>query len=218
MPVLTEELLRLKGHRWQVSCVAFSPDGLRFASGGWDKEIHVRNLAAPDTTCVLKGAHKVPVTSVCWQKPQGNIVCTGSADCTAVLWNVSTERSVATLRGHYGWVLGTSFSNVLPSCIATASWDKLVRLWSPESQNVISTLTGHTKGVWSVDFHPRSTELCSGGDEGNVIVWDARSCRPTATLSGGHSSGIYCAAWSPDGSLIASGSSDTKVMIINCHA
>ena len=69
----------------------------------------------------------------------------------------------------------------------------------------------HTAGVWSVDFHPDSMTLCSGGQDGSMIIWDAWSNKPVRDLSYGHTDGVYSAKWSPDGALIASGSADTKV-------
>ena len=65
--------------------------------------------------------------------------------------------------------------------------------------------------MWSVDFHPKSSALCTASEDGTVKVWDARTNRVVRTLSGGHSEGVYTAKWSPDGAMIASGSADTKV-------
>ena len=210
MPVLTEELTRLKGHRWQVSCLSFNQDGSLLASGGWDKEVHLWDLSNLEVVHTLKGVHKVPVTSVCWHRPNGLLVCTGSADHNVALWNANTGEHLSILRDHVGWVLGCCFSTT-GSFLATASWDKTVRIWDPGSEMLINTLNGHAAGVWSVDFHPRSSLLCSASEDGTVKVWDARSNRNVRTLSGGHTDAVYCAKWSPDGALIASGSADTKV-------
>ena len=80
-------------------------------------------------------------------------------------------------------------------------------------KTLINDLKGHSAGVWSVDFHPKSSTLCTASEDGTVKVWDARTSRAVRTLSGGHSQGVYCAKWSPDGAMIASGSADTKVKI-----
>ena len=212
MSVLTEELARLRGHRWQMSCLEFSPDGARLASGSWDKEVRIWDLTTLETCAVLKDVHDRPVTTLSWYRPDGALLATGSADFTVGLWNSESGESLLTMREHFGWVLGSSFSRD-GRFLATGSWDKTVRLWDPASGMLLNTLNGHTKGVWSVDFYPvgSSTMLCSGSEDGTVRTWDARTNKPTDCHKGGHKDGIYCTRWSLDGNYIASSSRDTKV-------
>ena len=211
MPVLAEELTRFKAHRWQISCLEFNHDGTRLASGGWDKEVHIWDLGSLSAAHTLKGS-RAPITCLGWYHPNSGILCTGSADQTASLWNAETGKHIATLGEHSGWVLGCCFS-ANGSLLATASWDKTVRIWDAGTATLINNLNEHAAGVWSVDFHPDSPTLCSGGQEGSVIIWDARSNKPVRNLSYGHTDAVYSAKWSPDGALIASGSADTKVNI-----
>ena len=74
MPVLVEELTRLEGHKWQISCLEFNQDGSRLATGSWDKEVRVWNLGSLDTAVTLKGLHEVPVTSLAWFKLEGSLI------------------------------------------------------------------------------------------------------------------------------------------------
>ena len=135
MPVLTEELAHLRrddkggdGHRWQVSSLEFSPNGALLASGSWDKEVRVWDLSTLETALVLKGVHEVPVTSVSWHRPTGSVLCVGSADCTASLWNPRDGSYLTSLEGHTGWVLDVCFSSS-SQILATASWDSTIKLW-----------------------------------------------------------------------------------------
>lgn len=212
MAVQTEELAKLKAHRWQVSCLEFHADGYRLATAGWDKVVHIWDLNNLQPVNTLKGAHRAPITDLSyWCTPQGELLCTGSSDHTAVLWNPNTGAQVKTLAGHSGWVLGTSFSS---SMLATASWDKTIGIWDPNTGQHVHSYTDHTEGVWSVDFHPHSSEiLCSASEDGTVKTWDLREDKPTRNFAFGHSNAVYCAKWSPYGTMIASGSADTKVCI-----
>lgn len=210
MPVLADELARLQAHRWQISDLSFSPDGSRLASAGWDKEVNVWELSDLQKALTLSDVHRVPITSVSWLRPNGLIICTGSADHTAALWNAENGQYLSSLTEHSGWVLGTDFS-ASGAFLATTSWDRMVRIWDPGSETLINTLAGHTEGVWSVNFHPSSSQLCTASEDGSVRLWDARTNRPVGKLYGGHTDAVYCAAWSPDGSIIASGSADNKV-------
>lgn len=211
MPVLADELARLQAHRWQISDLSFSPDGTRLASAGWDKEVNIWELDNLERVINLNNVHRVPITSVSWLRPNGLVICTGSADHTAALWNAETGAYITSLTDHAGWVLDTDFS-ATGAFLATACWDHNVRIWDPGSETVINSLTGHSGGVWSVNFHPNSSQLCTSSEDKSVRIWDARTNRPVGSLYGQHTDAVYCAAWSPDGSVIATGSADNKVM------
>jgi WD40 repeat protein len=211
MSVHTEELAKLKAHRWQVSCLEFRADGFRLATGGWDKEVRVWDMVNLQVVTTLKGVHKVPITSLCWKGGRGEVLCTGSADHTVALWNAEDGVHLQTLTEHTGWVLGTDFSSS-GSLLATASWDKSIGIWDANTGQNINKYSEHSGGVWSVAFHPHSsTVLCSASEDGSVKVWDLREGKVTHDLMSGHSAAVYCARWSPDGTMIASGSADTKV-------
>lgn len=211
MSVHTEELAKLKAHRWQVSCLEFRADGFRLATAGWDKEVHVWDMVNLQVVSTLKGLHRAPITSLSWQGERGEVLCTGSADHTVALWRPDDGTHLQTIAGHSSWVLGACFSTS-GSLLATASWDKSIGIWDAHTGQHINKYSDHTGGVWSVAFHPHSsTVLCSSSEDGSVKVWDLREGKVTQDLTSGHSDAVYCARWSPDGSLIASGSADTKV-------
>lgn len=211
MAVETEEIAKVKAHRWQISCLDFRADGFRLASGSWDKEVRIWDLSNLEVVTILKGAHRVPITSLSWEKPEGRLLSTGSADHTAVLWNTETGTQEKTLAEHSGWVLGTSFST--NSVLATSSWDKSIGIWDSRTGGLLNIYKdAHSKGVWSVDFHPHFPEiLCSSGEDGSIKIWDLRTGKVTRNFTSGHSDAVVCAKWSPDGTTVASGSADTKV-------
>ncbi len=211
MSVYTEELAKLKAHRWQISCLEFREDGFRLATAGWDKMVHIWDMTNLQLVTTLKGVHRVPITSLSWQGGRGEVLCSGSADHTAALWNSDTGTHLQTLSGHRAWVLGTSFS-CSGAALATASWDGSIRIWDASTGQDIGSYTEHGGGVWSVAFHPHSAGLlCSASEDRSVKVWDLREGKVVQSLTSGHSDAVYCAKWSPDGTIIASGSADTKV-------
>lgn len=214
MPVLVEELTRLEGHKWEISCLEFSPDGSRLASGSWDKEVRIWNLGSLDTAVTLSGLHQVPVTSLAWFKPEGTLLATGSADTTIGLWNAVTGEKLLVLTECFGWVLGMCFS-VDGNFLAAASWDKMVRLWEPNTGSQLNTLRGHKGGVWSVDFHTERNILCSGSADGTVRLWDARSNKCAAVFGEEtQTNSVHSVKWSPENTTIASASADSKVLEI----
>ena len=211
MPVLVEELTRLEGHKWQISCLDFSPDGSRLATGSWDKEVRIWNLGSLDTTVTLSKLHKVPVTSLAWFKPEGTLLATGSADTTIGLWNTVTGEKLSVLKDCFGWVLGTSFS-ADGNFLGAASWDKMVWLWEPNTGTLINQLRGHKAGVWSLDFHSERSVVCSGSADGTIRLWDARSNKCAALLGEeDQDNSVHSVKWSPDNTTIAAASADAKV-------
>ena len=155
MSVRTEQLSQLradpsgkKGHRWQISCLEFSPDSTRLASGSWDKEVRIWDLTTLSTVGLLSGAHHVPVTSVSWYQPTGGLLCAGAADCSASLWSSDNGSQLATLSGHKGWVLDVCFA-YHASLLATASRDCTVQLWDPTALTTTGVLKHSEVSQWS---------------------------------------------------------------------
>jgi putative hemolysin len=87
----------------------------------------------------------------------------------------------------------------------------LGRLFRNGSQK-LSPLQGHTGEVRSVCFSPDGKHLASGGDDGRVLLWDARTGqKPVALL--GHSREVYSVCFRSDGKRLASGSWDGNVKV-----
>jgi WD40 repeat protein len=62
--------------------------------------------------------------------------------------------------------------------------------------------------VNAVAFSPDGKTLASGGEEGQVILWDRGGGQELMSLDD-HGGGIYAVAFSPDGKVLAAGGSGT---------
>ena len=65
-----------------------------------------------------------------------------------------------------------------------------------------------------VAFHPKQLMVLSGGDDGDVRVWDLVTKACVATLKG-HFSAVTCLSLSPDGWTLLSGGRDSVVIAWN---
>jgi WD40 repeat protein/serine/threonine protein kinase len=86
-------------------------------------------------------------------------------------------------------------------------WYYLQRLCQLE----LRTLCGHSGVVWSIAFCPDGRLLASGGEDGEVKLWEVGTGE-VRTLPG-HIARVWTVAFSPCGRWLASGSADKTVIL-----
>jgi WD40 repeat protein len=83
--------------------------------------------------------------------------------------------------------------------------DKVVRLGEVATGKEVRTFEGHTApGVHGVAFSPDEALVASGGDDGTLRIWDAKTGQELRRCEG-ITDRVLCLAFAPDGKRIASG-------------
>jgi cytochrome c len=161
----------LEGHAQNVNGVAFTPDGRSLVSVGYDGELRIWPLAAgtPNVVPLASSLNAVAVA------PDGEIV-TGAADGKLRFLTSEGQESGEVQAGQTPIVAlaispdGTS--------IATAGIGGNVAVIDRKARSIARTLVDPGSPTWSIAFLPDNETLLTGGADGKIRRWNARTGEP----------------------------------------
>jgi WD40 repeat protein len=199
----TEEVAR------QISCVAFSQDGLYLFAGGdgglYQIELRSRQIHKHYLDGMFFGT---PANSLDLSR-DGEYV--GVATYDGLLLRLHGKEAVWSLKGNEDGIRSIAFSSD-GSRIATGGADGSVTVRSVESQGVITRFRPHQKAVMSLAFSADDKLIATGSEDKTARVWDANGIQeyskrdfPVPVRGVGFDphkgyalgSGAYVVAWSP---------------------
>jgi WD40 repeat protein/serine/threonine protein kinase len=193
-----------------IDAVALSPDGKRFATGGWGGTARIWDAeTGRELLAIPTGGQYVFGVAF---SPDGRHVATGSNQQPdyVKLWDAETGDLVKAYRGHGDAVLSLVFSRD-GKRLLTSSYDETARLWDVESGES-QVLQGHEWWVWSAAFSPDERRIVTACQDGSAMVWSVETCQPGPPFLG-HVGPVYAAEFSPDGKHVATGGYDRRIMI-----
>lgn len=202
---------RMKGHRDYVYDVAFSHDGSRIATCGYDKSIRVWDPSTGRPVSVLL-EHTEAVYAVAFSADDQWIASAGG-DRAVKLWDVKTAARLYTLGEAEDSVLTVSFHPTKP-VLAAAGADKTIRVWRLTAQGgtqIWSTRTGDAP-VLRIAYSPDGRWLASAAADRTVKVWDATTGQEVRALET-QPEWAQALAWSPDGKTLVVGRRDGTVSL-----
>jgi WD40 repeat protein len=217
----------LGGYRWkqgdQVWDLAFSPDGTRFLSCGYDG-MRLFDAATGEEVAAFLG-HAGSVYGVAFS-PDARRAFSSGGDGTIRIFDLggvnaampSLLRPIAAVPGHTGRAFSVAVSPD-GTLLASAGDDHLVRLWNvarPGPPLAVRTLEGHSLMVRQVAFSPDGTRLLSASFDKTVRLWEVASGKCLATLPNGVVS--ESAVFSPAGDKVLTGGKDGVVKLWDVDA
>ncbi|MFN0056132.1 MAG: protein kinase domain-containing protein [Planctomycetales bacterium] len=200
----------------RVNAVAFSPDGSRIVSAGWDAQLIVYEVSSGTAMRNLTG-HSLPINAVAYS-PDGSRIASGSDDKSLKLWDAGTGELLLSLTGHAGSIKSLTFSPD-GNRLVSGSDDRTMIVWDATTGDLIWTLAGHLGAVTAVAFRPDGGRLASGSGAvgtGELKLWDTSTGQPMVTLQG-HTDYVNAVAFSPDGRQVVSSSVDQSIKLWNAR-
>jgi cytochrome c len=161
----------LEGHVQNVNGVAFTPDGRSLVSVGYDRELRIWPLAGvtPNVITLASPLNAVAVA------PDGEIVTGGADGKLHFLSSEGLERGQVQVGPTPIVALSISPDGTL---IAAAGIGGNVTVIERKARSIARTLVDSGSPVWSVDFLPDNAALLTGGADGKIRRWNARTADP----------------------------------------
>jgi WD40 repeat protein len=185
-------------HPGGVASLAFSPDGKRLFSGGYDGAVRSWNPESGHETLPVRKAQ-----GAIWSldvSPDGSRLAAAGEDRLIRLWPLAGGPS-RVLAGHERNIWEVRFS---PDGrrLASGSFDATARLWSGWGKGPVRILRGHDEAVVGLDYSPDGRLLATGGDDSTIRLWRTTDGSPLMTIDNGNHA--YKLAFNPDGRWLAS--------------
>lgn len=107
------------------------------------------------------------------------------------------------LHGHTNRIGALSFNS---DVLSTGSRDKTILHRDLRSRSsFVGKLSGHKQEICGLKWSPDGQQLCSGGNDNKLMIWNMKSSSPVLKFSD-HNAAVKAVAWSPhQHGLLASG-------------
>jgi len=214
-------------HSEGITCIAFSPDGSRLATGSSDERVVLWDVKRGSASRVFRG-DLISVNSVAFA-PDGQTLFAGCSNQNIHAWNLEVPTRPNVLAGHSAAVNALAISPC-GRWLASASQDGTARVWSLQgtvtpsdarsalefttllrSEDIHSSGIG-PPGVWGLAVSPNELQVAVAVTD-QLILYDLQTDRVLASVA---ATNVFAAAtnefrsvaFSPDGRRLVAGTAD----------
>ena len=169
------------GHSAEVTCIAFSRDGLLVATGSLDRSLRVWRRDGAGPPRVLRGPRS-RVLAVALSRKADTVACGDGAGVVHV-WDLASSDPPTRIEGHAGPVWGVAFSPD-GSLVASAGEDGEVHVAEAATGALVKELVASEDCLLAVAFAPDGRSLWSGDLGLRIREWDTATWERRRQLNG----------------------------------
>jgi WD40 repeat protein len=162
----------LLGHHNIVSCLNFSRDGSKLASGSYDTSIRVWDVLSQDELITLS-ADGSAVVSVNFS-PDGQKLCWRCKNGLIRLWDTVAQQSVWSVNSDVSWRTSVCFS--ADSSLLFASYKNpdagvSLKLYDAHNGTEVMNLSDHSSVIACIAVSPLGDSVATGSSDKTIIIW-----------------------------------------------
>ncbi|PVD21137.1 hypothetical protein C0Q70_19303 [Pomacea canaliculata] len=190
-------------------------DGSRFASCGWDKNVHVWDM---ETKKKLWSATRSSIVTCCKISSDGRLVCVGSdLDHGLTVFDASSGEILHDFKDHHKSSLTSCVFSPDNTRIVTTSMDRTAKFFDLRSSKCTITLEGHTNVISACSFTQDDRKFATSSWDKTIKIWDISTgmyrSKGAQTLKGSHDGSVSCCDFTPEGLMLVSGGYDLSIVV-----
>jgi RNA polymerase sigma factor (sigma-70 family) len=212
----------LSAHTSPVRCMAFSPDGTKLFSGGWDPWVVVWDLATGKPLHQLETTNRF--TECVRVSPDGRWLAAAAGEGEDIrFWEVATSKLMHRVIPRPGPIRAIAFSSDSSRLVSVGGWGGSpqrpgeVQMWDIATGKEIHSFRGHDERVNCVAISPDGRMLATGASDKTFRLWEVASGEERKRVQG-HEGFVNSVDFSPDGKLLAAASDDAPIFIWDAYA
>jgi WD40 repeat protein len=204
----------LGGHKNIISCLAFSPDGRRIASGSFDHTVRLWDVQAGAAVGAPLVGHSRDITCLTFS-PDGQGIASAASDGIR-LWDTVAGTAVIIFLHIKDQATCLSFS--LTGQLLYSGSSNRIQVWDAKSGAAVCEHTfQHSDVVKCLSFSPDGLRVATASPDNTIQLWNTETGAAVGTPLVGHTSSILCLSFSLDGRMIVSASEDNTIRLWNAE-
>ena len=160
------EIAQIGDHGDKCKGYFFPKRNLILAGGATQTAASIWDATTGERLAKLETGHNLRCGAI---SPDERLIAIGTMDTAIQLWDVASQRKVATLKGHGDAVYALDFSPD-GKTLASGSQDRTVKLWNVATGSLLLTLDDHHSFVHAVRFSPDGRNLVTGSTDAMIVV------------------------------------------------